>query len=126
MEFLGKDYPAPELNFEVNGVRLECSQENTSLFVYRSLGSTAINTLAMYNHIFYHDEQQDMALYGFLGNRTQASIDELTAAMLAHGYDVYSASSVAECDIAAHHKYVIEPMARDLDDGIPPEWLDKI
>lgn len=118
MEFLGKEYQEPEINFTVGDVELECSPENTTLYTYRRLGN-----LAIYDHIFYHDEQQDLAFYGFVGNMEQSRKDELAATMLAHGYHVVAnLDQVAECDLKAYDEYVIQPQLKELDNGVPGDW----
>lgn len=117
-EFLGRDYPEPKLSFEANGVTLECNQENTTLSVYRKLGDTAIKR---FNHLFYYDEQSDIQLYGWLGDRSQEDTDLLVASMLANGYTVVQTDEVAECDRNAYEKQVIQPLLEDLADYHFPE-----
>lgn len=120
-EFLGKNYPEPKLNIEVNGVEVECSPENTTLFTYRKLGDAGIR-MSMYDHLFYHDEQQDVALYGFLTGMSQERKDMLLMSMIASGYNVVANQDrVAECDIRAYDEYVIKPQLGDID-HVPDGW----
>jgi len=125
MEFLGKDYPAPELNFAVSGVEVECSPENTTLFTYRKVGATGLR-LSMYDHLFYHDEEQDLALYGFLTEMDDERKEQLLITMLANGYNIVANQDVvAECDLRAFEDYVIKPKLEDLSDyHFPEEFFD--
>lgn len=123
-EFLGRDYPEPEIGFNVNGVDVECGPSNTTLFTYRKIGSAGLR-LSVYDHLFYHDEEQDIAIYGFLTNMEEARKQLLMMSMLANGYSVVAnQDQVAECDLRAYDRYVIQPQLGDID-HVPDEWDTK-
>lgn len=111
----------PQLTFNVNGVEVEASAENTTLFRYRKVGKTGLN-LAMYDHLFYANETGDMFLYGFLTDMTDEQKDVLTVGLISHGYNcVLNQDKVAECDIRAFDDYVIKPRLGDIEE-FPEEW----
>lgn len=114
-------YNKPQLTFTVNGIEVEATEENTTLFRYKKIGHTAAN-LAMYDHLFYANETGDMYLYGFLTNMSEEQKDLLTIAMISNGYNcILNQDKVAECDIKAFDEYVIQPSLNDIEE-LPDCW----
>lgn len=117
-EFAGKEYQDPGFTLNTNDIELQCSPENTTLFVYRKLGDAAIKR---FSHLFYYDETADIRARGWLNERSQEEIDLLTLALLANGYTVVQSDEVAECDIQAYERQIIQPLLEDLADYHFPE-----
>lgn len=124
MEYLGKEYPEPDIALSYNGEKLDINKENTTLYKYRKLGETGIR-LSMYDHIYYQDDEK--AVYGFLSSLSEKEKDELAISMICNGYTVIqNIKSVSEFDENAYTKCVIDPQIESMiNKDIPSEWFDE-
>lgn len=126
MEFLGREYPDPNIGLSCNGERVEVNNENTSLHRYRDIGRAGIR-LSMYDHVFYHNQEDNTVIYGFLTDLTKDDKDYLTMAMIANNYlVVQNLNDVSEFDANAYEENIIQPQLDELNsEEIPESWFDE-